>query len=351
MIAYVTSLSIGWIAAVVAGQGAPPPPSVPSSPSAQAKAPISVAPLKVVVANPVIADILHAVGGEDVELIVLAGSGGDPHNYEPTPADAKQIASAGMVVQFGLGLDRSLEKLHASTQSKATLLVVANGLGRHGKQRGGVGKDDAHNHHHDHDHAHDHDPVQSDQESSAADSAGVDPHIWHDPTQVQVLNERLCAALIAARPQSADAFRSRSRTFDEQLVQLDGWIKAQVQTLAPSKRVIVTTHDGLRYFADRYGFQLVGIEMMGGGVAQTDPSPKELIKMVQALQAAKCSVVFGDSAHSTRVAATVAREANVRLLETLRLDGLLQPPTVEAGKAYLETMRANVKTIVEALNE
>lgn len=341
MIACLTSLSIGWIAASSVVQGTQAPSSAPTP------AQVSVAPLKVVVANPVMADILHAVGGEDVELTVLAGSGGDPHNYEPTPADAKQVASAGLVVQFGLGLDRSLSKLHASTQSKAMLLVAADGLGRHGAQSDGGRTGDLHQHDHAHDHTHD----QSDPANSASDSTGVDPHIWHDPTQVQILNDRLCAALIAARPQSAEAFRSRRRALDEQLVQLDGWIKAQVQTLPPSKRVIVTTHDGLRSFADRYGFQLVGIEMMGGGVAQTDPAPKELIKMVQALQAAKCSVIFGDSAHPARVAATVAREANVRLLETLRLDGLLQPPTVEAGKAYLETMRANVKTIVEALKE
>lgn len=314
MIARLTSLSLLWIATAAFGQGAP---------------------LKVAVANGVIADILRTIGGDDIELVVLGGAQSDPHHYEPTPADAKKIADAELVVQFGLGLDVSVARLHASTESKGRLLVVAEGLG----SPSGAGQNDGHQGHDHAHHAHD------------AHDAAVDPHIWHDPSKVQLLNARLCAALVEARPNDAEAFKARSRVFDEQLVQLDLWIKGQVQGIPSSKRVIVTTHDGLRYFAHRYGFQLVGIEMMGGGVAQTDPSPKELIKMVHALQAAKCSVVFGDSAHPSRIAATVAREANVRLIETLRLDGLLPPPAAEAGKAYLETMRANVKTIVEALHE
>ncbi|MSR69294.1 MAG: zinc ABC transporter substrate-binding protein [Phycisphaerales bacterium] len=323
------ALSTAWIAAAIAGQAVPVQPQVPS------------APLKVVAANPVVTDILRSVGGGDIELVVV-GAGGDPHHYEPTPADAKQIASADLVVQFGLGLDLALARLHASTESKGRLLVVADGLGT---------QTSGHTHDHEHDHAGEIHGGHDAPAANKSESSGVDPHIWHDPTKVQILNVRLCAALVALRPQLAETFGARSRALDAQLAQLNQWIKAQVQALAAAKRVIATTHDGLRYFADRYGLQVIGIEMMSGKISQTDPSPKELLKMVQALQAAKCAVVFGDSAHPSRVAATVAREANVRLVESLRLDGLAQPPAVEAGKAYLETMRANVKTIVEALNE
>ena len=326
----VITLSLLCIAAALAGQAATPTaPTLHSTPPVESA---TAAPLKIVVANPVAADLVRGLGGKDLALVVLGAGGGDPHHYEPTPADAQQIASADLVVQFGLGLDRPLAKLHASTASRGTLLVIADGLAK-AASAGAAGV-------HAHDHAHDHDSAGS-----------VDPHIWHDPSKVQVLNQRLCEALVALRPQSVDAFRARSLALDGELVKLDTWIKSQVQTIAPEKRVLVTTHDGLSYFADRYGFRVVGVEMMGGGVSQSDPSPQELIKMVREVQATKCGVVLGDAAHPSRVAATVAREAKVRLVETLQLDGLLQPPAVEPGKAYLETMRANVKAIVKALNE
>ena len=158
----------------------------------------------------------------------------------------------------------------------------------------------------------------------------------------------MCAALVAVRPASAESFRSRSLELDTQLVKLDEWIKAQVLLIPESKRLLVTTHDGLQSFGNRYGFRVVGIEMTSDGA---DVAPSQLIKMVNALRETKSAVVFGDAAHHSRIAATVAREANVRLIETLRLDSLLQPPAAEQGKAYLETMRLNVNTIVKALQD
>ena len=289
------------------------------------------AAIKVVAGNDVVADLVRAIAGQDVELFVL-GQGADPHHYEPTPADAKKIESADLVLEFGLGLDRAMGKLHRATGSKAKLLVVAEGLAKKGSDAAVTGHAD----HADHDHNHDH------------ESSAVDPHIWHDPSQVRILNERICAALVAARPTSAESFRSRSLELDSQLVKLDEWIKAQVLLIQESKRLLVTTHDGLQSFGNRYGFRVVGIEMTSDGA---DVAPSQLIKMVNALRETKSAVVFGDAAHHSRIAATVAREANVRLIETLRLDSLLQPPAVEQGKAYLETMRLNVNTIVKALQD
>ena len=158
----------------------------------------------------------------------------------------------------------------------------------------------------------------------------------------------MCAALVAVRPASAESFRSRSVELDTQLVKLDEWIKTQVLLIPESKRLLVTTHDGLQSFGNRYGFRVVGIEMTSDGA---DVAPSQLIKMVNALRETKSAVVFGDAAHHSRIAATVAREANVRLIETLRLDSLLQTPAAEQGKAYLETMRLNVNTIVKALQD
>ena len=289
------------------------------------------AAIKVVAGNDVVADLVRAIAGQDVELFVL-GQGADPHHYEPTPADAKKIESADLVIEFGLGLDRAMGKLHRSTGSKAKLLVVSEGLAKKGSDAAVTGHAD----HADHDHNHDH------------ESSAVDPHIWHDPSQVRILNERICAALVAVRPTSAESFRSRSLELDTQLVKLDEWIKAQVLLIPESKRLLVTTHDGLQSFGNRYGFRVVGIEMTSDGA---DVAPSQLIKMVNALRETKSAVVFGDAAHHSRIAATVAREANVRLIETLRLDSLLQTPAVEQGKAYLETMRLNVNTIVKALQD
>ncbi len=300
--------------------------------------------LKVVVANPIVADLVRTVGGSDIDLTVLAGAAGDPHHYEPTPADARAVASADLVLPFGLGLDRSVATMHATGGSSGALVCVAEGLGSvecatESGHEHGDGHDAHDGGHASHGHVY------------AVPARSIDPHIWHDPSKVQRLNERICAALCTARPELAQAFRRRSGELDAELVQLDSWIAEQVKKIAQEKRVLVTTHDGLRYFANRYGFRVVGIEGMAGGVSQSEPAPKDLIAMVRELEGAQCTVVFGDRAHPSRVAAAVAREAKVKLVETLSLDGLLPNEATKAPTSYLATMRANVTIIVEALSE
>ena len=321
------------------------------APTSSSTSPPLSSQIKVVAGNDVVADLVRAIAGQDVELFVVGQAGGDPHHYEPTPADAKKIESANLVIEFGLGLDRAMGKLHRSTGSKAKLLVVAEGMGKAGDAtRADDAHDVAHDHAHDdaHDHAHDQDHDHAHDHAHAHASTAVDPHIWHDPSKVRILNERVCAALVEVVPNSAANFRSRSLELDSQLVKLDEWIKAQVLLIPESKRLLVTTHDGLRSFGERYGFRVVGIEMTSQGA---DVAPSQLIKMVNALRETKSSVIFGDAAHPSRIATTVAREANVRILETLRLDSLLQPPAATHGNAYLETMRSNVNMIVEALQK
>ncbi len=292
------------------------------------------APLKVVVANDVAADLVRAIGGGAVDLVVLGGAGNDPHHFEPTPADGKKVESADLVIQFGLGLDRAIGALHVSTHSKATLLVLAPAAPGATNDHGSGGTHDHHDHSHDH----------------AAHSNAIDPHIWHDPSKVQALNARVCAALSAARPALAATFQARSRALDDQLTALDTWIKEQVQVLPPDRRVIVTTHAGLQSFATRYGFQVIALELGADG-AGADPSPRKLIALVEALRATKSPAIFGEAGHPSRIAATVAKEANVKLVETLYIDTLLPPPAGRDGKAYLETMKANVNAIVGALRQ
>lgn len=287
---------------------------------------------RVVVANQVVADIVHAIGADDVELIVVGAAGGDPHHVEPTPADVTKIARANLVIQIGLGLDRSIGKLHTSSGSTGLLVVVGEGLATTES----------------HGHAHDHGAEQGVEHDDVAHA--VDPHIWHDPSKVQVLNERICAALVSARPDRAPEIRGRSALLATKLTALDEWINSQVARIPGTRRTLVTTHDGLAYFGEKYGFRVVAVEIGGDHEGGADPPPSKLLTLVRALQETQSSVIFGDAAHPSRIAATVAREAKVQLVERLYLDTLI-PTATKPGTAYLETMRSNVNTIVGALSE
>lgn len=293
-------------------------------------------PIAVVAASRLIGQIVEAVAGDQARVTVVGGTALDAHDLEPTPADAAAVSKADLVFQLGLGFDRAVAKLHGSSRSSAKLIVLGDGLGD--IELGGQ------DHHHGHEHGQ-HDPHSGDVD---ADSV-IDPHIWHDPQKVVEMVKRATAALIAARPGSQELFSTRADALIGRLKELDQWIAMQIGQVPKAKQLIVTTHDGLAYFGRRYGIKVISIEMAGEGAGSLDPSPGQVARLVKAVRESGTPVVFADATHPSRIARTVAREAGVRVVDSLLVDSL--SPAHEGVDAYLETMRGNVKAIVEALKQ
>ncbi len=287
---------------------------------AQAKPP---QPPTVVASNAVVADLVRVIAQEDVRVVTLACAGADAHHAEPTVSDAKAIASAAAVFTIGLGLDTAIAKLRGGSPN-AGVIELGTGLGL---ARGGQ-----------HSHAgHDH------EEGSGHEAAQFDPHLWHDPTKVGLMVERISKALGDLRPECAERFSARAAAYGKELATLDEWISKQVGAVPAEKRLLVTTHDGLRYFAARYGFRLVGLEMGHDGEGTADPSPAAVARLVEAVRATKAAVVFADSTTPSPIERTVAKEAGVKLDDGVRFDGLAK------GSTYLDLMRSNTTCIVKAL--
>ena len=282
--------------------------------------------LQVVVASDVAADLAAAVGGSVIEVVRVGGLGGDPHHAEPTPADAAKVAGAGLVIVFGLGLDADLKKMHATSGSRAGLLLLADGLGREGQSCD----------HPDHSHTHDDD---------APTGVSTDPHAWHDPIKVITMTDRLQQAFVERRPADAAAFKTQAEALRAKLRELDLWTKEQLAKVPTDRRTIVTTHEALGHWGARYGVRVIGVEMTG---SEVDTSPTRILELVASVRASGAPVIFGDVAHRSRTAEVVARESGTRLVETLRLDGLT-PSKEMGGGAYLATMRGNTEAIVKAL--
>ena len=66
-------------------------------------APASAETLDVVASFTVLADVVKQVGGEHVKVSSLVGPNGDPHEFEPSPSDARKLKSAK--VTFGSSAD------------------------------------------------------------------------------------------------------------------------------------------------------------------------------------------------------------------------------------------------------
>jgi ABC-type Zn uptake system ZnuABC Zn-binding protein ZnuA len=170
--------------------------------------------------------------------------------------------------------------------------------------------------------------------------------VWHDVGNAIGMVETIRAALAAADPAHRTEYEANARAYTAQLNELDDWVIAQVATLPPERRKLVTTHDTLGYFAARYGFTVLG-SVLPTSTEGASPSAQDVARLVEAVRAAGVPAIFAENVSNNSLINQVANEAGVKVAASLYTDAL--GPEGSGAETYLGMMRQNVTTIVTAL--
>jgi ABC-type Zn uptake system ZnuABC Zn-binding protein ZnuA len=155
-------------------------------------------------------------------------------------------------------------------------------------------------------------------------------------------------ALIAADPDHADVYTANAGAYTAQLQELDTWIETEVAKIPEQNRKLVTSHDTFGYFADRYGFEVIGTALNSVTTEVGDPAAGEIADLVSEIEAAGVPAIFAENVHNTDLMESIASEAGVTLAPSLFTDALGDEDS--GGATYLEMMRTNVGIIVTALS-
>jgi zinc/manganese transport system substrate-binding protein/manganese/iron transport system substrate-binding protein len=270
------------------------------------------AKLRIVATTTIVGDIVRAVAGDKADVTVLLAPGVDPHEYQPVPSDVQALAQAKIVFANGAGLEPWLPDLIESAGTTARSL--SDGLSLRTVEEDGVTEDD--------------------------------PHVWFDVANAIHFAGQIRDALIAVDAANADVYRANADAYIGQLKELDAWIVAQVGTLPPQNRLLVTNHDTFGYFAARYGFTVLGTVFPAAGAAAS-PSAQQVSELIQSIQRAGVRAVFTENTLNPDLANTIAQEAGVKVISELYTDAL--GPADSPAATYIDLMRFDVQTIVEAL--
>jgi zinc/manganese transport system substrate-binding protein len=277
---------------------------------------VAAAKVKAVATISIIGDWVSVVGGDDVELIVLVGPDGDPHEYEPIPADSISLSEASLVFENGLGLEGWLNKLYSSAESKATRVVVTDGV----------------------------------EVRRAADKNGdTDPHAWQNVANAATMVANIRDALVKADPAHAADFKSRADAYIKQLNELDSWVKNQISSIPSAHRKLVTSHDAFGYFGQRYGMDVCRSALESVTTEASDPSAKQIAEVIDQIKASGVPVIFLENIQNRKLIDQIAAEANVRVGPPLYSDALGKPGS--DGDTYLKMIQYNVRTLVKALSQ
>lgn len=288
-------------------------------------------PLKIVAVTPVLAEIATAIGGPDAEVHGLAPAASDPHSFEPTPRDIRRCIEADLVIVSGLGLEPYLERIVAHAGIQGRLVIAADAL-EDPVRLNADDADDVRKTHDDH----------SAREDASAD--GIDPHWWHSPAAVRAVSAGIAQAMIALRPEAATAIAQRLDAWNDRLLALEHWAKAQVARLPPERRQLVTAHNAFGWLARDLGFAVHPIK---GPSAEAEPSGRQMAALIDLIRGQQIPAIFAEHADHPRLIEALVAETGARLGGTLYADG---PGAPGSGVDTYEAMyRHNITTIVEAL--
>ena len=173
----------------------------------------------------------------------------------------------------------------------------------------------------------------------------LDPHFWFDPLRVQQAVNAISAQLSTLDPASQTAYRENAAAYNRELDELHNWIEEQVAMLPQDRRVLVTSHDAYQYYAQRYGFEVVGT--IFPLTTEVEPSAQDLAMLAELIEHEGVPAVFGETTHSDRMLRRIAEETGATVIGGL-YSGSLGEPGGEAGN-YIDMMRQNTAIIVEAL--
>lgn len=283
----------------------------------------------VVVTTNILGDVLEALAGDQVEVVTIMPVGADPHTFQASARQANRMREADALIVNGAGFEEGLrDVIEAATndgtptfEAISAVETIEVGAGGHGEEENHAGGTDEH--------------------------GGEDPHFFTDPIRMATSVDAVVDFLIEnVEGIDAGALRASANDYTDELAALDAEIEELVAGIPEGRRVLVTNHEVFGYFADRYGFEVVGTVIPTASTGDS-VSAGQLAELAEMIEREGVPAIFADTSSSDELAQTLAGE--VGNIEVVELFSESLGDESSDGATYIEMMRTNAERIVEAL--
>lgn len=268
------------------------------------------AELKVASLSTITTEIAQNVGGTAVRVTPLIRPGIDPHDFQPSPWDVREIEGADLVLLTGKGMEGYLTKLEDAVGNKSKFVDVGAEI-----------------------------PTLTLKEDGRTVE---DPHWWHSIANMKKATSVIRRHFVEADPTNKPLYATNAAAYLAKLTDLEKWVRQEIAKLPRNKRKLVTSHDALQYFAQEYGFKIYAIE----GVSTEDqPSSKKVTDLINKIREQEVKAVFFESIKNPKVITEITKETGAKTGGELFVDGLGE----KEASTYPDMIRHNIQTIVENL--
>lgn len=264
---------------------------------------------KVIAVESFLADIAQNVAGDRFTISSLIPINIEPHTFEATPRDVVKISESQILIINGSGFETWIDPVLQNAGGQRLVIQASKGL-------------------------------------VSRTSTELDPHFWLDPTKVITYVENIRDGFIESDPDGKTTYTQNANAYIAQLKDLDSWIQEQVSQISPENRLLVTNHESIGYFADRYGFKFIGA-IIPSVSTDAAPSAQQVAQLIDHIRSTGSKAIFLETGTNPELAKQIAAETGAVVISDLYTHSL----TEANGPAptYIEMLKVDVKKIVAAL--
>lgn len=273
--------------------------------------------IKIVTSFSVLGDIVRNIGGDRVSVTILVGPDGDVHTYEPTPASARAVNEADLVIVNGLGLEGWMDRLIKASGYKGPIVVASTGV-----------------------------TPRKMKDEEKGGRIVTDPHAWQDLDNGMIYVDNIAKALASADPEGAAAYGTQAMAYAAKLSELKAWVKTEFAAVPEQKRRMITSHDAFGYFGGAYGIEILAPM---GLSTESEPSAGEVKTLIQQIKKENITAVFIENISDPRLIRQISKESGVTVGGELYSDALSKPEG--PAPTYIDMFRNNVPKIVAAMKK
>jgi len=216
---------------------------------------------------------VQKIAGDLVEVQAMVGTGDDPHTYEPTTEQMRNLTNAQLY--FSIGVEFEAAWLPRFTAANPNLKIVdsAEGVVR----------------------------LPAAPNTSGEEAGEPDPHIWLSPSRVKQISANMAAALAELDPSNATIYEQNLAQWLQEIDQVDADIRLALSGI--SRNVFLSVHPSWGYFADEYGLQMLAVEQEG-----QEPGPEDLAKIIEQARTHQVTYVFTQKGVNQKLAQSIAEQ-------------------------------------------
>jgi zinc transport system substrate-binding protein len=233
-------------------------------------------------------DFARAVAGDKAEVRLLLPPGVEPHSFEPKPEDMVRVSKADLVVYTNEFMEPWAVKMLKTIATKPVVVDASKGVAllKAGPEE------------------------EAEHANEPGHHGGMDPHIWLDFANAQIMVQNIADGLVAKDPANKDFYQANALAYQQELKKLDAEFKAGLSNC--TKRVFLHGgHFAFGYLAKRYGLSYRSAQAIN---PDSEPTPAKIAELIREMRANGLKYLYCEELLSPATAEMIARETGATVL-------------------------------------